>query len=201
MTRSALRRGPPLPRWVVSVAACCASGCAALHPTPPAAGTSPHLPAFSQVDEGLYRGGQPTPEGFRQLSRMGIKTVICLRQSSRRMDEERREVEGLGMRWINIPMWYWWRPSEAQIRQFLDIATDPAQRPVFVHCRQGRNRAGIMAAVYRIACQGWAPRRAYAEGCRLGLAPWNPLTRSLLFRKTVPRSSMRSRDQALAFSL
>ena len=90
------------------------------------------------------------------------------------------------MRRVSLPMHYFWRPSDAQIRRFLAIVNDPANRPVFVHCRLGRNRAGVMVALYRIVHQGWTPHDAYAEGRRLGLVPWNPMTRDLLFRE-VPR--------------
>ncbi|MBI4322939.1 MAG: protein tyrosine phosphatase family protein, partial [Candidatus Omnitrophica bacterium] len=141
-------------------------------------------PAFRQVDEGFYRGGQPSPVGLEQVQRMGVKTVICLRQPSPAMDEERRLVERLGMRWVNIPMWFWWRPSDKQVRQFLSIVSDPAQRPAFIHCRQGWNRAGIMTAIYRIARQGWEPRRAYAEARQLGLVPWNLLSRHVVLYET-----------------
>jgi hypothetical protein len=65
----------------------------------------------------------------------------------------------------------------------LALATDPAHRPVFVHCRQGRNRAGIMTAIYRVAYHGWTPQRAYAEGRAYGLVPWNALTHWILIRR------------------
>lgn len=142
------------------------------------------LPAFRQVDEGFYRGGQPSRAGLDQLHRMGIKTVISLRQPSRAMDEERRLVEQFGMRWVNTPMWFWWRPSDKQVHQLLAIVSDPAQRPVFIHCRQGWNRVGIMTAIYRIARQGWEPRRAYAEARHLGLVPWNLLSRYVVLHET-----------------
>lgn len=146
--------------------------------------TTVNLPAFIQVDEGLYRGGQPSPEGIRHLAQQGIKTVICLRQPSQAMEAERRLVESLGMRWVNLPMWFWWRPSDQQIHQFLQVVTDPASRPVFVHCRQGQNRVGVMTAIYRVTQQHWSPSQAYAEGRRLGMVSWNLLTRWLLFRET-----------------
>ena len=157
-------------------------GCATV---PAVASHSQDLPIFYQVDEGFYRGGQPSDEGLRQLQRMGIKTVIGLRQPSKAMAEERRLVEQLGMRWVNIPMWFWWRPSDRQIRQFLAIATDQAHRPVFIHCQQGWNRSGIMTAIYRIAYQGWEPRRAYAEARQFGLAPWNLLSRYVVLYETL----------------
>lgn len=158
-------------------------GCATIPSLP---GRSRDLPMLYQVDEGLYRGGQPSLAGIRQLGQMGIKTIVCLRQPSLTVREERRLAEQLGMRWVSLPMWFWWRPSEKQIRKFLAVAEDPASRPVFVHCRQGWNRAGIMVAIYRMVYHGWPARQAYAEARQFGLVPWNLASRHLLFRE-VPR--------------
>jgi len=166
--------------WALVASVSLLAGCATL--TTPRRSTD-DLPAFYQVDEGLSRGAQPSPDGIRHLAKMGVKTVISLRQPSRAMEEERRLVESLGMRWVNIPMWFWWRPSDRQVRQFLALAADPATRPLFVHCRQGRNRVGILVAVYRIVEQDWTPQRAFAEARQLGLAWWNPLSRYLVFHE------------------
>ncbi len=169
--------------WVLAILGV-GAGCATLHL---GAQTAPaDLPAFVQVDEGFFRGGQPTTQGLEQLSQRGVKTIINLRHGSREMDEERRTAQRLGMRWVNLPMWFWWRPSQRQVREFLSIVNDPANRPVFAHCRQGCNRVGIMTAIYRVVHDGWSPDRAYAEGRRLGLVPWNFVSRRLLFRE-VPR--------------
>ncbi len=176
--------------WAMAILSFC-SGCATFphgaHATPA------DLPAFVQVDEGLYRGGQPTVLGLEQLSQRGVKTIISLRHRSREMDEERRTVQRLGMRWVNLPMWFWWRPSDRQVREFLTIVNDPANRPVFVHCQQGWNRAGVMTAIYRMVHDGWTAQQAYAEGRRLGMVPWNLVSRHLLFhevgRKFLPQPS------------
>ena len=171
-------------RWAIAaLVVTCAVGCAS---SPSYKTATRDLPAFVQVDDGLYRGGQPTPEGLRALSRMGIKTVINLRHSSAALREEQRLVEQLGMRWVSLPMWFWWRPSDAQVSQFLSIVTDPASRPVFVHCRQGRNRVGVLVAVYRMVHDRWSADQAYAEGRRYGLVPWNFMSRHLLF-DTIPK--------------
>ena len=159
------------------------TGCAGL----PMRRSAPDVPQLVRVDDGLYRGGQPTMEGVRHLSRLGVRTIVNLRRHSAIMDEERHLAEALGMRWVSIPIWAWGAPSEAQLRQFLAIANDAAARPVFVHCRLGRNRAGVMVAVYRIVHDGWPPERAYAESCRLGMVPWNPVSRHVILRR-VPRA-------------
>ncbi len=176
---------------VFALIALLASGCAT--PQAPVAALR-DLPAFHQVDDGLYRGAQPSPEGMRQLAHRGIKTVISLRQPSKTMDRERRLVEQLGMRWVSLPMWFWWRPSDRQVRQFLAIAADPASRPVFVHCRQGWNRVGILVAVYRVVHNGWTPEQAYREARQHGLVPWNLVSRYLIFYET-PREFAGSTTQ------
>ena len=157
--------------------------------------SSRDLPSFAQVDEALYRGGQPSPEGFRRLQAMGVKTIIDLRRPSWAANEERRLVEQLGMRWVSIPMWFWWRPSDQQVRRFLGIMDDPANRPVLVHCRQGWNRAGVMCAIYRVARQGWEPKQAYAEARRNGLVWWNVLSRHVVLHEA-PREYAATRPSS-----
>ena len=178
--------------WLV-VAGVCASGCASLAHS---GASAVDLPAFHQVDEGYARGGQPTPEGLERLARMGVKTIISLRHQDSDLAWERPLAEQLGMSWHNLPMSYLWRPSGRQIREFLAVATDPAHRPVFVHCRQGRNRTGVMTAIYRMVHHGWSAADAYREGQQLGLAPWNLLTRYVIFRE-VGRDVLRIDSQSM----
>lgn len=174
------------------------TGCAALQPSRPAVAG---LPALYQVDEGFFRGGQPSAEGMRHLARMGIKTIVSLRHHSQAMDDEQRLARQLGMQWVNIPMSIWWWPTTEQASRFLAVVTEDAQRPVFVHCRQGWNRVGIMTAVYRMTYHGWGARRAYAEGRRLGLVPWNVMTRYMIARlakQCAGRFSSRPREEPAA---
>ena len=134
--------------------------------------STPHakeLPQFAQVDEGLYRGGQPSQEGLRWLAKQGVKTIVSLRNLHKEQAGERALAETLGLRWVNIPIYPGWRPTEGQIRQFLTLALDPVNRPLFVHCQHGKNRAGLMVAVYRMVHDGWSAQQAYEEARRLGM--------------------------------
>jgi len=147
----------------------------------PPLGASADLPHFSQVDEHLYRAGQPTEAGFRRLAALGVKTVIDLRaEHAKRRREEQELVESLGMRWVYLPMHSYWRPSDAQIETFLQTVSDTDRQPVVVHCRKGQDRTGTLVAIYRVVKQGWDPRRAYAEARALGLTGWNPLMRYVI---------------------
>lgn len=173
-------------RWVVALLLIggCATTQAGSHSVRALGSVPQDLPVFAQVDEGFYRGGQPTPAGIRHLAQMGVRTIISLRQpGARGLQEERQLAEQFGMRWVNIPMWCWWRPSHAQVEDFLAVVTDPVSRPVYVHCRQGVHRTGIMVALYRVASQGWTPARAYAEARHHGLIGWNLASRPLLIRE------------------
>ena len=87
------------------------------------------------------------------------------------------------MRWVALPMHMVFKPSEEQIQAFLETVTDPALQPVFVHCRQGEDRTGVMVAIYRVAEQGWEPAQAYREAIRLGMAGWNPFLRGMIFEE------------------
>ncbi len=159
-----------------AVAAIFLGGCATLQ-----RGSVHGIPHFQQVDEGLYRGGQPSADGFRHLSLLGVKTIISLRaEAGRRRIADRRLVESLGMKWVQLPMHSLWRPSDAQVRTFLRIALETRHRPVFLFCRRGEDRTGALIAIYRIVHEGWEPQRAYEEALSLGLARWNPFMRQVI---------------------
>ncbi len=114
---------------------------------------------FARIDTDVYRGGSPTDSGLKSLKRAGVRTLVCLRD-----DVPYRETAGvLGLRIEHIPLSALDTPSRESILRFLDIVTDPALRPVFFHCRQGEDRTGVMAAIYRMQVQGWPPEAAAAE--------------------------------------
>jgi tyrosine-protein phosphatase SIW14 len=114
---------------------------------------------FAEVDDGLYRGAQPTAAGIATLQGKGIRTVIDLRDDAN--PAERAWVESRGIGYVRIP-------CDASVVEpqkislFLQqVATAP--RPAFVHCQMGRDRTGLDVAVYRIVVQGWPRQRAIRE--------------------------------------
>jgi protein tyrosine/serine phosphatase len=126
------------------------------------------LPRFHEVAPGLYRGGQPKREGFDLLKQRGVKTIINLREER----DERELVVGLGLKYVYIPLDAWDRVAANDIRTFLDTVSDPANQPVFVHCRRGADRTGFMIGLYRIARQGWSAKQAYDEARAIGMRWW-----------------------------
>jgi tyrosine-protein phosphatase SIW14 len=128
---------------------------------------------FARVSEGLYRGAQPTAEGFAQLKRMGIKTVVSLRS----FHTDTRLLQGSGLAYIRIGC-NAWSPQDQDVITFLKIVRDPRNQPVFVHCAQGVDRTGMMVAAYRIAEQGWSTQDAEKELQDFGFHPiWADIRR------------------------
>jgi tyrosine-protein phosphatase SIW14 len=125
---------------------------------------------FHQVNPKLFRGGQPSPGGMEQLQKLGVKTVVDLRESGERAEAEKKVVEGLGMRYVNVPMKGFHTPEPGQVAKVMQIIDSNADGAVFVHCRRGADRTGTVIAVYRITHDGWDNGRALAEARALGMS-------------------------------
>ncbi len=116
---------------------------------------------FGQMDERFFRGGQPKEEEYKELAALGIKTVIDLREDPE--EYEKRNVEALGMRYVNIPMISKKYPESTHVEQFLKLVDDPETGKFFVHCAGGRHRTGVMGAVYRFNHYKWDFEQVYSE--------------------------------------
>ncbi len=120
-----------------------------------------HIRNFGKMDARFYRGAQPDESDYKDLKALGIKTVIDLQDHP--TNYERRDVEALGMRYVNIPMSDSNYPKEESINAFLKLVKDPATGVFFAHCAGGRHRTGVMGAVYRFNVNHWNYDQAYTE--------------------------------------
>jgi len=59
---------------------------------------------------------------------------------------------------------------------------DPSAVPVFVHCRRGADRSGVLIACYRMAHDHWSNEQALAEARTAGLSRFEPLIRNYIRR-------------------
>jgi tyrosine-protein phosphatase SIW14 len=125
---------------------------------------------FSQVDGQVYRGGQPTGEGFNYLAKIGVKTVVDLREHDERSLTEEQVVTAAGMQYVNVPMTGLTPPTEAEITKILALLEDDTTGPVFVHCQRGADRTGAVIAAYRIDHDHWDNARALTEAKSLGMS-------------------------------
>ena len=133
------------------------------------------LPNFGTISAGVYRSGQFNLEGLRKLKELGVKTILSVREKV--SDEESREAARLGMTVVHVAMSGLKSPSFDQVDRALKTLSDPAQRPVLVHCRYGKDRTGVTVASFRTRFQGWAVPAAVAEAKSFGCCI--PLFRNL----------------------
>lgn len=117
------------------------------------------VPNFGEVTPTLYRGAQPTKEGFAALAKRGIAIVVDLRGSRQ---SERQQLTKLGMQYVPIP-WHCFHPEDETFARFLTLLRENPGKKVFVHCRVGDDRTGMMIAAYRMAEQGWTAEEARNE--------------------------------------
>ena len=116
---------------------------------------------FGKLNDNYYRGSQPTARQFDELKRLGIKTIVDLRQDS--IDGASEQARKAGLQYVNIPLTTKRPATEDQTARFLNLVNDPANWPLFVHCKGGRHRTGEMTAIYRITHDGWSSDKAYEE--------------------------------------
>jgi protein tyrosine/serine phosphatase len=140
------------------------------------------IPRFQMIADGLYRGGQPDRDGFEYLKKSGFKTVINLRTGN----DEEAIVRELGMNYVHIPISikFWSKIPDRAIEAYFKILNDPANYPIFFHCRRGADRTGAMAGFYRISVQGWEAKKAYSEARNIGMRWWFPGLKKQLYAFT-----------------
>ena len=128
------------------------------------------VPNFHVVNDQVFRGGQPTDAGFRNLADQGVKTIIDLQEEGDRAKSEKRLVKALGMKYINIPMKGMTTPTEKQISHALKALNDTSDGPVFIHCKRGADRTGVVIACYRVEHDGWTNQKALSEARNHGMS-------------------------------
>jgi tyrosine-protein phosphatase SIW14 len=122
---------------------------------------------FGEVTPTLFRGAQPTHQGFEALAKHGIDIVVDNRGD--RSKTEGEVVRGLGVQYIAIP-WHCPFPHDEVFARFLTVVRENRGKKIFVHCRLGDDRTGMMIAAYRIADEGWTADEAMNEMKHFGFS-------------------------------
>jgi tyrosine-protein phosphatase SIW14 len=123
---------------------------------------------FNEVTPTIWRGGRPSQEGLKWLADHDVKTVVDLRAVC--TNHEREMVQDLGLRYVRIPLGFR-APDDNAVESFLALAQS-TKEPMFIHCRQGQDRTGMLVGVYRTVVQKWPFGRVYTEMRKFGFKPW-----------------------------
>jgi protein tyrosine/serine phosphatase len=116
---------------------------------------------FGQMDERLFRGAQPEESDYASLKELGVDTVVDLRNDP--TDYSKKAAEAAGLKYVNIPMSGWKTPKMESINEFLALMEKPETGEVYIHCKAGKHRTGVIGAAYRYTKYGWDYDQVYKE--------------------------------------
>lgn len=137
-------------------------GCSAIKPS-----SAP--PNFRLISGTVYRGGQPTsPEQWRYLKSLGVKTVVKLNFDSEGSDDA---AEVLGLRVVKFeapPSTVLDWTDAMSVEQLNRVVETMSAGHCFVHCTHGKDRTGLACMAYRVKVNGWTRGRAWLEAKDLG---------------------------------
>jgi len=111
-----------------------------------------------RITPNLYRSEQPTALGFKNLEKLGIRTVINLRW----FNDDYKEAAGTLLRTERVKI-LTWHVDDEQVIAVMRLLHDPANGPYLIHCQHGADRTGLMSAMYRMLEQDWSAEDALQE--------------------------------------
>lgn len=125
---------------------------------------------FAQVDEYLYRGARPTYDHLLTLRNLYlVKTIVSLDDNPEVVAQEKQWATQLGMNFYNIPLNALETPSDLDVNAILtQLIRSSKTNRVYLHCKHGKDRTGMISALYRVFYQNWNKERAYDEMLNMG---------------------------------
>ena len=121
-----------------------------------------------KVSDSLTRGSRINDaKGYDTLVKQGFKGIVDLTLEG---TNDAKGGKAAGLNTLNVKILDNSAPTQNQVKQFLDFATNPKNSPCYVHCQAGKGRTGVAVASYRMAVEGWPPEKAIAEAKKFGCA-------------------------------
>jgi len=117
---------------------------------PPETSVSDKQFNFHIVDDDVWRSAQPSVESITVMKKHGLKTIINLRGSEENHLWESRICDSLGIQYYHIPMDGREEPDTADLNKILRVIENQQNQPIMFHCLGGKDRTGIVTAIYRL---------------------------------------------------
>ncbi len=117
---------------------------------PPETSVSDKQFNFHIVNDRIWRSAQPSIESIDVMKKHGLKTIINLRGSEENHLWESRICDSLGIQYFHMPMDGREVPDTADLNNILRIIENQQNQPVMYHCLGGKDRTGIVTAIYRL---------------------------------------------------
>ena len=126
------------------------------------------IPNQQTLSDKIIRGGRPSNADLDLLKSQGYKTIINFENDQAAIDAEKAYAAKLGFKFLSYPMNAWSVPDDAQVNEVLKAMNDLKNFPMFIHCQHGRDRTGMVSAIYRVLNQRWTQAAAHDEMLALG---------------------------------
>jgi protein-tyrosine phosphatase len=133
--------------------------------------------------DAVYRSGQPKKEDWDYLEKIGVKTVVKLNLFS--SDTEESEELSLAKKHNIkvIPIYMapedyphnlnpWASPDEKALMQAVEALENKNNWPVLVHCSHGKDRTGLVVAIYSVRNKNYCKDAAYKQMQYYGTNPF-----------------------------
>lgn len=132
----------------------------------------------------VYRSGQPQGDAeWGYLKKLGIKTVVKLNEFSSDVNEsdERSFAKKNHINLIRVYMppedfphnWNLWaHPEEKALMQAVEALENKDNLPALVHCSHGKDRTGLVVAVYSVRNKNYCKDAALDEMEYYGTSPF-----------------------------
>ena len=138
---------------------------------------------FRKVMDGVFRGSAPTPHDLLRLKQdFGIKKIISLDEQAG--EKISRACKMLGIKQEKIYI----NSSKISLLKLFKhnlgkLLLDGG--PTFVHCYHGKDRTGLLIAIFKIKYMGMEPQKALEEAKSLGFGINVPLDWVKLYEKLI----------------
>jgi tyrosine-protein phosphatase SIW14 len=145
---------------------------------------------LSKASEGVFRGARPLNlDEMKSLDYMGIKSILNLQgrdlegsfgkivvlqepgEKPEMISAEKSVTETLGMQFKNIPLNSFKEVDDKEDKDIdaaLEYMHESKNQPVYIHCEHGKDRTGLLVALYKVKYDGMDVDAAYSEWIELG---------------------------------
>ena len=143
-------------------------GAVAIAAEPAQPGEAKTLHNVFKLEGRLYSGDAPEgDEGFRELQKLGVKTIISVDGSQPNVELAHK----FGMRYVHLPFGYDGVPQARGVELAKAAQTAATEGPVYVHCHHGMHRGPAAVAIVCRALDGWSVAQADTFLKQAGTSP------------------------------
>lgn len=115
-----------------------------------------------KINQNIFRSEQPKNTSDEELSILGIKSILNLRDDI----SDSAVLSPINFELYNVKMDAR-KVDENQVKIALEIIKN-APKPILIHCKHGSDRTGLIIAMYRITEENWTRENAIFEMKRGG---------------------------------